>query len=236
MEIGARLHRRKNVIYYHVRKRFGLKIAKLTFDGRPNRRLGEFIGLYASDGSFSFDPKSYHYKLSLALSQNQLDYAKIVSRMMINIFGKRPRLWIDKEKHYIILRLYGRDILRFLKKFIYWRGDKTHTIALRAKTLRLGKPFLRGIVRGLVAGDGWVARRGPRIGFGVTSRRLASQYRDMLNLFRIETRWREAKKRGRKTLYVVQVSRKSEVEKFKLRIGMTDPVKNRVLGATQLRR
>jgi hypothetical protein len=63
-----------------------------------------------------------------------------------------------------------------LKKFFVWKGTRTDTIDLSTAALRLPKPVLLGVVRGLVAEDGSVDRRRKRIVFGVVSKKLAGQY------------------------------------------------------------
>lgn len=121
--------------------------------------------------------------------------------------------------------MYGREILPFLKRYLWWRGRRTHTICLKRRTLGMNKEFLRGVIRGLVAGDGSIYVPKGRISFGVVSKRLAEQYADILNKFGISSNSYSVPYAGKKTLYHVHVTERDNVRKFRQRIGLTDPAK-----------
>ena len=110
----------KGTVYYHFRKTLGRKIKPLTLNFEPSQRLGEFLGIFASDGSYSFARKSYHYGLELDLSGYQMEYALEVSEMIQEIFGKKPRIWANKKHHMIQVRLYGKSISKVLMEFLSW--------------------------------------------------------------------------------------------------------------------
>ncbi len=227
----------KGTVYYHIRKTFGRKIQPLRLNIEPNERLGEFLGLFASDGSYSFAHRSYHYRLELDLSDYQIEYALKVSDMIQEIFGKKPRIWVDKKAHMIQVRLYGKSISKVLRKFLRWRGRRTYTISFREDVLDFGMPFLKGIIRGLVAGDGSVYVPKSRISFGVVSAELARQYSSMLTRFGILSHSYTTHPRpGRHALHVVYISGADNVEKFKLRVSLTDPAKRKLLEAAAMRR
>lgn len=217
--------RRKSTIYYVTSKEFGRKIPQLELNGSPTASLGEILGLFAADGCFYIDHERYHYTLSFDLPANQLEYAEIVARMIVGVFGKRPSVWINKRAHTVVIRIWGKAIEPFLRGFLSWENRKTHTIRFRPKSLMLGRPFLRGIVRGLVAGDGSVSADMGMITFGVTSRHLALQYASILDEFRIEYRSYRTKREGRKPIYHVVVRGEKATGRFKSRIGLTDPAK-----------
>ena len=213
----------KNTIYYHTRKRFGRKYVTPVFDHTPNLRLGEFLGLSAADGCFYIDRRRYQYTMTITLSEAQSPYAEIIQKSIAKIVGKRPRIDMKKKAVQIVLR--GKAVLEFIRRFLTWEGIRSHTIRFRRSALALGSPFLRGVIRGLVAGDGGVYPPKRRISFGVVSKRLASQYAEILTNFGIESHIYPVQYVRKKTLYHVQITGKTNLEKFKLRIGLTDPAK-----------
>ncbi len=217
----------RTTIYYHVRKRFGRKLVQLIFDQTPTAELGEFLGLFATDGCFYIDKKRYHYTLTITLSKYQFPYAKVVQGMIGRIVGKRPRLDVKAKSIQLVMR--GKSILSFLRRYLSWEGRRTYSIRFRRSSFRLGKEFLRGVVRGLIAGDGNVYPPKRRISFGVVSRRLALQFLWLLHKFGMTASIYSVRYENRKTLYHVHASGLENAEKFKLRIGLTDPAKNRQL-------
>ena len=226
-QISRELGLAKSTIYYHTRKIFGRKYVRMVFDYSPTRELGEFLGLFATDGCFYVDKKRYHYTFTVSLSKNQHRYAIIVQKMIQRIIGKRPR--IDVKKRMVQLVVRGKAIYSFLKRFLEWRGRKSHSIHFKDSALRLGKVFLKGILRGLIAGDGSVYPPKHRVSFGVVSRRLARQFVSLLKDFGIHSNTYPVKYEGKKTLYHVHVTGRINIQKFKIRVGLTDPTKEREL-------
>jgi len=228
-QIAMRLGRRKSTIYYHVRKNFGRKILPITPSLAANEKLGEFLGVFAADGCFYVERKTGHYKLTIDLSGYQMEYAERLVRIIRSILGKSPRIWVNKKGHTIQLRLYGKPILGILKSYLAWEGRRSHTIAFRPKALRLGKPFLKGVLRGLIAGDGSIYLPRHRVHFGVVSGKLAQQYSFVLRGFGIPSHSNVTKYKGKKSLHSVVFSNLADVKKFKLRVGLTDPAKRKQL-------
>lgn len=224
-KISVFLGRGKSTIYYHVRKNYGRKIPPLKIIDKPTEGLGEFLGTFASDGNFYADKKSYHYRVSIDLSAYQTDYAGKLSEIMEKVFGKMPWIWTSKRQRTILIRLYGKKIYALLRQFLQWRGNRTHTIAFKPFVFQLGKPFLKGVIRGLIAGDGSINVQKHRIHFGVTSGKLALQYSLMLEIFGIKSRTYRSKQEGKRACYNVLVTDLVFVRKFKLSIGLTDPAK-----------
>ncbi|MDV3243842.1 MAG: hypothetical protein LYZ66_01550 [Nitrososphaerales archaeon] len=227
-EIAKQLDRRKSTIHYHTRKAFGRIIEPLRINEEPTMKLGEFLGLFAADGCFYIDSKRYHYTLTITLSAYQMEYARRVSEMIERILGRRARITVT-NKRTISIVLRGKQILPFLRRYLWWRGKRTHTIRLNEAALRMNRQFLRGVIRGLVAGDGsiYVPRR--RISFGVVSKRLAEQYATILRRFGIPSKSYPVRYRGKRTLHNVYVTGFGNLRRFQLKIGLTDPAKERQL-------
>ncbi|MDV3293858.1 MAG: hypothetical protein LYZ70_06270, partial [Nitrososphaerales archaeon] len=133
------------------------------------------------------------------------------------------------NKRTISIVLRGKQILPFLRRYLWWRGRRTHTIRLNENALRMNKKFLRGVIRGLVAGDGSIYIPRVRISFGVVSKRLAEQYASILGSFGIITHSYSVPYKGKRTMHHVYVTGSDKVRQFQLRIGLTDPAKLRQL-------
>jgi len=95
-KISAILRKKKSTIYYHVRKHFGRKISQIEIDDEPNARLEELLGVFATDGNFYVDKKSYHYRLTIVLFENQRAYAKKLAGMVARVLGKMPNIRANK--------------------------------------------------------------------------------------------------------------------------------------------
>ena len=79
-----------------------------------------------------------------------------------------------------------------------------------------------GEVDGLRPDDQACQQRGE---FGVVSRRLARQFVSLLKDFGIPSNTYPVKYEGKKTLYHVHVTGRINIQKFKIRVGLTDPTK-----------
>ncbi len=217
----------KSTIYYHTRKKFGRKYVRAVFDYTPTANLGEFLGLFATDGNFYTDKKRYHYTLTISLSRNQLEYAYKMQDIIQSICGKRPR--IDVKARIVKIVIRSKAMLAFLKHFLEWKGRKSHSIHLKDSALLLGRDFLKGVIRGLVTGDGGVYPPKHRIAFGVVSSKLARQFCALLLKFEIPSHLYSVPYKGKKTLFHVHVTGRINLQKFKLRVGLTDPLKDNQL-------
>ena len=222
-QISEALGLAKSTIYYHTRKTLGRRYVQMDFDYSPTRDLGEFLGIFATDGCFYVDMKRYHYTLSISLSKDQLQYAKILQGTIERIVGKRPRIDVKKGIAQLVMR--GKAILGFISHFLVWEGRKAHSIRFRQAVLHFRKDFLRGVLRGLLAGDGSVYAPKHRLSFGVVSKKLAHQFAALLRKFSITSHVYPVPYKGKKTLYHVHVTGKTNIRKFKIRVGLTDPVK-----------
>jgi hypothetical protein len=157
--------------------------------------------------------------------------------MIQRVVGKIPNIRTNKTNHTVIISLYGKRIEILLRRFLSWRrGNKTQTIALKSSVFYLGREFLKGIVRGLVAGDGSVNPGRNSIKFGVISRKLANQYRTILTTFGIRSSIYRFKQPGRKVLYSVETTSIEMARRFRLSIGLTDPARQRLLNQIHVRR
>jgi len=93
----------------------------------------------------------------------------------------------------------------------------------------MNEKLLRGVIRGLVAGDGSIYVPTRRISFGVVSKRLVEQYASILRRFGITTKSYSVPYKGKRTFHQVYVTGSDNVRRFQKKIGLTDPAKLRQL-------
>lgn len=211
----------KNVIYYHIKKQFGKKYKPLIFKVKSEEKFGEFLGAFMGDGGFYFG-KNYKYSLVFFLSLKEIEYAKYLSDIINEIFGKKPNIWIDKKRKIIRITLMGKEIYDVLKKYLYWSENKTHSICLKDSLLNSKKDFLKGIIRGLIATDGSVYIPKNRISFGTVSLKLCNQFSKILEKFKIKHYIYTVEYRRKKTLYHVHITDRNNLADFNRKIGITE--------------
>jgi len=137
----------------------------------------------------------------------------------------------------VVVSLYGKKIEGLLRQFLSWRrGNKTQTIAFKTSAFGFGDEFLKGIARGLIAGDGSVNPDRNTIKFGVISKKLANQYKRILLTFGIKSGIYHLKQTNRQPLYSVETTSMQMANRFRLSIGLTDPVRDRLLSRIAVRR
>lgn len=94
-QISLKLERSKTTIYHHFLKTKERTILPLKLDVTDQNLLGEFLGLFAGDGSF-YKTKDYKYNIRLHFSIKDSDYIKaLIENVLKKLFSKRPM----KEKH-----------------------------------------------------------------------------------------------------------------------------------------
>ncbi len=195
------------------------------------------MGAFASDGSSLLDRNSYHYRTTIVLSIDQSEYAQILADKMEKVLGKRPNVWRYPRQNTIRVTIHGKEILNFLRRFLSWTGNKTHTIAFRREWLIRSKSFRIGVIRGLIAGDGSVSVQKSCVSFAVTSKRLAKQYAEALELSGIESHWHSSRRRRRRApIHSVTVRGVHSLNKLNSRIGLTDPLRRNLLNKILERR
>jgi hypothetical protein len=228
----------KSTVYSYTRSRFGKKIKPVSFNSHLEKELGEIIGAFIGDGSFSFDKKRYAYFIRFYLSGKEIKYAETLANYIKKVFGKKCRINRDKNKDVIILAFESKTIYNIIKKYVIWTGKKSHTVHLKYPLSLYSKNFLRNIISGLIDTDGCVSPSTKRIWFTTVSPKLGKQVVDLLRKFEIKGRiysyrfsvnnyFRKYKPGSvsRPFYYEVGISGKQNLLKFKDKIGLTEQTK-----------
>ena len=190
-QIRSRTGFAKSTIYYHYKKIKGRKIKRIKFNFQNEGELGEFLGIFAGDGSF-FRGKNGKYVIRIYTGYYEEGYRKYLEEAFDTWFSKPPKVYLIKSEgmHSAVAFTYGsKQIYELLKEHLYWGKNKTHTVKLKEFDLQR-KEFNLGFLRGLIDTDGNYYFPKRRLSFSSTSEALANQAREIINEQGITTNFR----------------------------------------------
>ncbi|MBI2278518.1 MAG: hypothetical protein HYU81_00390 [Candidatus Brennerbacteria bacterium] len=166
--------------------------------------LAEFYGTLLGDGCIEKFPRTE--KLSISFNSKETDHINHVTKLIGQLFKKKPSMREHKGKHCVALTLYQRNISSRLKFPIGIKRPQPIRIPL---WVRKNKKFLIRCLKGLFETDGdWVID----IKYGTNVIKFTNVSRTLLkdvytSLIKLKFVAHMGKKR-------VTINRKSEVEKF----------------------
>ena len=175
----------KSTLYYHYRRLFGKKYEEIKIDETNSEKIGEFIGIFAGDGNYTFNKKTYHHRIRIYTGAHEIDYSNYLKSFLSRLFNKSPRTFLTKEKNVVVNLYYSKEIYGLIMKYLFWEGKKTYTVMLKDFE-NLGTDFIIGFLRGLFGTDGGIYAQKNKVAFGTASKELASQIRNSLRLLGIE--------------------------------------------------
>jgi hypothetical protein len=167
----------KSTIYFHYKKLKGRKNKKIEFKFKSDNEIGEFLGIFAGDGSYSKDKKKYHHCIRIYTGYYEREYAKKVYNNFSLWFNKKPMNYILKFKGrptVVVNSYYSKELLILIQKYLKWEGKKTYSVELRDLNLK-NKQFNIGFIRGLIDTDGSLDRKRNRLSFSTVSTVLVKQ-------------------------------------------------------------
>jgi len=215
-KISKILDIKKSAVYYWFKKHSLRKMPKVTINRLLDEQIGEIVGAFCGDGNY-YVGRKYGHQIRLYLAYDEGWYAEHLNEYFRKVFNKRGRIWFDrKRKNLCLLRIFGIDIINFLKEFVTWQKNKTYSIHLNNPTNKASRNFLIGFLRGLYLTDGWLNQKKGTANFGCTSPELVNNFSDCLRMFSIEHNRYSFDKAGRKTLFYLTIPRKDAPKFFKL--------------------
>lgn len=217
----------KSTIYYHYKRLFGKKIPQVDICFKSDTELGEFLGIFAGDGSFFKNPKTYHYTISIAIGHYEKGYIRHLKQKLPEWFNKKPYIFYQKHngKASCIIFIYrSKKIYDTIRNYLEWNGKKTYSIRLRGLDLKK-REFNRGFVRGLVDTDGNFYSPKRRLSISSVSEKLIDQIEEILihNCSLFPKRFCY-KKKNRAMLYTVALNGEN-AKKFIEVIKPSNPLK-----------
>ena len=217
----------KSTLYYHYKQIKGRKIKLVNTNFRTKNQLGEFLGIFSGDGSFSLN-KNYHYTIRISIGYYEKEYAYYLESFFERIFNKKPRLYYLKYKgnfSVIILVYDSKVIYNLITDYLYWESKKTYSIKLRNLNLK-EKEFNKGFLKGLIDTDGNYYGPKRRLSFSTTSYELAKQAEEIfIHNLSVKPNFNHYKKEKRAVLYTLTIHGKNAITIIK-RIKLANLHKN----------
>jgi intein/homing endonuclease len=129
-----------------IRKR---NVIKLIDDIENSKDFSEIVGIILGDGSIS--EKVVEITLEYP---SELDYSNYISKKFKRVFNLMPNIKIDKKNSAIRLRVYSKDLVRFLTSKGLKIGNKIANGIGIPSFIKKDKKLLKFCLRGLIDTDG----------------------------------------------------------------------------------
>ncbi|MBI2109900.1 hypothetical protein HYT58_01860 [Candidatus Woesearchaeota archaeon] len=217
----------KSTIYYHYKKIKGKRWPIVTIPA-DDKILGEFLGIFAGDGSFFHRKKTGHYRIAIHLHAiDDKDYGAYIKGLIEKNFSKK--VWeYYRPPNSLSLYFNSVDISNLIKNYLNLYPKKTYDIHLNKPLDGLPKEFLTYFVRGIVDTDGHVNKYG-QIVLCLASKRMIEQISLILNKFDIKNKISIREKRPPEHLqYEVKMLRRDAQDYLKI-IGFSNKRKEKRL-------
>ncbi|HLD12180.1 MAG TPA: LAGLIDADG family homing endonuclease [Candidatus Nanoarchaeia archaeon] len=218
-EISRKTSIYPSTLHYHYKKLYGLKLKKVNINFPSQEEIGEFMGIFAGDGSFYHDRKRGHYNIRVCTGYYETDYAQVLFDNFSKWFSKEPYVYYiqkDEDLSAIITGYSSKEIYLFIKEYLVWEGKKSYSVRLKSLA---DKKLNLGFLRGLIDTDGNFHRPKNCLSFSTVSPKLATQVLLIIKqLFNIEASLYIAQEEGKADLYRISLyskNAKNILEKIK---------------------
>ncbi|MEK7644460.1 MAG: LAGLIDADG family homing endonuclease [Patescibacteria group bacterium] len=124
---------------------------------RQSKKLAELIGIILGDGHV----RNYRFGITLNKTTD-LNYSKYVSKIIVELFDIKPKIYI--RKNYIQIDLLGVQAINFLKKNGLVPGNKIKNQIDVPEWIKKSKQFSQRCLVGLVDTDGCVYSDNHKVG------------------------------------------------------------------------
>jgi len=205
------LDRSKTTIYYHFRKIRGKTISPVEVRLKDDVLLGEFIGLFAGDGSYYKMP-NYKYTIRLHFNKTEDNYVRLlIDQVLVHLFGKPPMIF--QQENRINLCYYSKNIYSLILDFLKWNSNEPKTYSVGLRTFNHSRNFYIGFVRGSVDSDGHISPKS--ISFATVSPELKCSIEFALTSleFDFRTHLYKEKRMNRRDIYHISLFSK-DFERF----------------------
>ena len=197
----------------------------LTLPSILDERLAQLLGYFAGDGSFEVERLSFHDQ-----DQHMITVYTILAKQL---FQCNISLTFREKKGYWILRLYGKPLVRLLKKEfpeLKYYSDTT----IPQKILKSENSVLASFLKGIFDAEGYVNPKRKSIGLSINNKKLAQQLQMSLLRFGILASLYEYNNRknpySKEMRYTLSISEKESLTSFFTSIGFTSlPKKEKLI-------
>lgn len=176
----------KTTIYYYFRKIRGKKYKDVIINAEDEEKIGEFIGVFAGDGNFTFNKKKHEYKIRIHFAESERDLARHYGEIIEFLFSKKPRHLFAKSM--LILDFSSKKIYEFIQQYLQWKEHKK-TTTIKLSSTSHPPAFWIGFMRGLIDSDGYIPKSGKRVSYGSVSKELKDNF--VFNLVKLNITHRQ---------------------------------------------
>ncbi len=205
-QITGIMGRSKSTIYYHFKKIKGRSFYPVNVCLDNLELVGEFMGLFAGDGSFYKMP-NYKYNVRLHFNTKEVDYVKnLIQEVLFKLFNKKPRIYTQNNG--LNLSYYSRDIYKFITQFLYWDMLEAKTYSVKLRNKNHSVIFMIGFIRGSLDSDGHLSPN--KIVFSTVSTGLKDDISRCLDSLKFShtIRLYKDKRQNRKAIYHISLFKK----------------------------
>lgn len=205
-EISKRLGKSKTTIYYHFRKIKGKTVKPITLRLNEPELLGEFMGLFAGDGSVS-KTRDYKHRIYLHFNlKDNLFVEDLIKNVLLKLFGKRPMIFTKENR--LNLCYYSKSISQLLRVYLAWEASARKTYSVRLQEGTYPRSFMIGFLRGCLDSDGHLTSKD--ISFATVSPGLKDNIVSFLQAFNFEhsVRLNKEKRSNRVDIFHIRLFRK----------------------------
>ena len=210
-QIANLMSKNKSAIYYHFKKIKGRTVFPIQVVSDNNELIGEFIGLFAGDGSF-FKSKDFHYHIRLHFNVAEKEFVhEIIKNVLFVLFRRNPRIY--NQQNALILSYYSKNIYDLVRKYLTWNDNEPKTYSVTLIKQILSEEFMIGFLRGNIDSDGHISKS--KISFDSVSKELIRSISKCLDFLRIKYRYREyqEKRLNRRNMHNISICRE-DFDKF----------------------
>jgi len=195
----------KTTVYYHFRKIKGRTNVHIQINESNKELVGEFMGLFAGDGSYYYDKKSFCHKIRFHFCQREAFFVDELDNNLFKIlFNRIPNRYL-RDYNRLDLAYTSKEMFQFIKKYVTWEPHirKTYTVQLKPKNY--SKKFKIGFVRGSVDSDGHISKN--RIMFASVSYNLMINVANFLKDLKLDHNLHKYvdKRPNRKDIYHINI-------------------------------
>ncbi len=210
--ISRKLNIGKTTVYYYIKEISKNKMNPIKINPKNQELIGEFMGLFAGDGNFLFQKKSYQYTIRLYFNIKEKSFVdNLAKEVLVKLFGRAPGKY--RERNMVVLRYYSKEIYTFIRNYLTWDPNYKKTYTIKLIKTDHSKDFMIGFIRGSLDSDGYFSE--DKISFASTSKGLICNISKFLDNFNIvhSVKLYHEKRENRKDIYHLNIF-KSERERF----------------------
>ncbi len=218
-EICEELNVGKSTAYYHIKKNFGKTYKEVSIN-KCEELIGEFLGVFAGDGSYHKSCGGHRIRLYFSGDENK--YVESLKEILSDLFNKDPNIFKYNKANLIEVRYVSKRIRNFISEYLEWQDEKTYSV--RLKELDHQECFIKSFLRGYLDSDGYCYKDYPKASFFGTSKDMINQISELIERLDFDPTFYNYKdnREGHNTMNFVYLT-KDEAREFLRKIEPRNP-------------